>query len=165
MIANDLDRVKFLVCKGADVNKVDNQGATPLKAPRAHRHPTRWWSCLSISAPTSMRTRRPTPLIAAVMRDHVPSVKVLLDNGADIEKPGLEVFRPLALAIAEDKYEVAKALMEAGADVNSRPGRTGLTPLMIAVGADLAGRRRHVRAHAARVRSTSRRVCSSAAPT
>ena len=26
---------------------------------------------------------------------------------------------PLAVAIAEDKYEVAKALMEAGADVNA----------------------------------------------
>ena len=40
---------------------------------------------------------------------------------------------PLAVAIAEDKYEVAKALMEGGADVNAPAGADGLTPLMIAV--------------------------------
>ena len=67
------------------------------------------------------------------MRDHVPTVKVLLANGADVEEPGPEGFRPLAVAIAEDKYEVAKALMEAGADVNVPAGADGLTPLMVAV--------------------------------
>jgi ankyrin repeat protein len=76
----------------------------------------------------------PTPLVAAVMRDHVPSVKVLIEHGADMEKPGQEDFRPLPLAIAEDKYESAKTLMEAGADVNSLSGADALTPLMIAAG-------------------------------
>ena len=38
---------------------------------------------------------------------------MLLENGADMEEPGPEGFRPLALAIAETRYEVAKALMEA----------------------------------------------------
>ena len=63
----------------------------------------------------------------------MPTVKALLAKGADIEKPGPEGFRPLAVAIAEDRYEVAKALMEAGANVNVPAGADGLTPLMVAV--------------------------------
>ena len=39
VIANDTARVKFLVGKGADVNKVDNQGATPLTSAARDRHP------------------------------------------------------------------------------------------------------------------------------
>src|SRR4029078_615469 len=54
--------------------------------------------------------------------------------GADIEKPGQDGFKPLPLAIAEDKYEAAKTLMEAGAKVNELSGEDGLTPLMIAAG-------------------------------
>ena len=38
VIANDLNRVSFLVGKGADVNKIDNQGATPLTAAARQRH-------------------------------------------------------------------------------------------------------------------------------
>ena len=38
VIANDLDRVKFLVSKGADVNKPDNQGWTPLQSAARQRH-------------------------------------------------------------------------------------------------------------------------------
>jgi ankyrin repeat protein len=72
-----------------------------------------------------------TPLVAAAMRDHLPSIKVLIENGANIEQPGPQGFRPLALAIAESKYEAAKALMEGGADVSGASGADGLTPLMI----------------------------------
>jgi ankyrin repeat protein len=57
-----------------------------------------------------------------------------LDHGADVEKPGEDGYRPLPLAIAEDKYESAKALMEAGAKVDEPSGDDGLTPLMIAAG-------------------------------
>ena len=38
VIANDPERVKFLVDKGADVNKADNQGGTPLTNAARQRH-------------------------------------------------------------------------------------------------------------------------------
>ena len=59
---------------------------------------TRWSSCSSNWVPmsTSANTDGMTPLTTAVMRDHVPTVKVLLANGADVEEPGPEGFRPLA---------------------------------------------------------------------
>lgn len=132
VIANDFDRVKFLVSKGADVNKADSQGWTPLQSAARQRRDDMIKLLIELGADVDVGD--PTPLVAAVMRDHVPSIKMLLEHGANIEQPGQEGFRPLPLAIAEDKYEAAKALMEAGADVNAASGDEGLTPLMIAAG-------------------------------
>jgi quinoprotein dehydrogenase-associated probable ABC transporter substrate-binding protein len=132
VIANDLDRVKFLVSKGADVNKADSQGWTPLQSAARQRRDEMIKLLIELGA--DVNAGDPTPLVAAVMRDHVASIKALLEHGADIEKPGEQGFKPLPLAIAEDKYEAAKALMEAGADVNSLSGDDQLTPLMIAAG-------------------------------
>jgi len=132
VIANDFDRVKFLVSKGADVNTVDSQGWTPLQSAARQRRDQMAKLLLELGADPNLGT--PTPLVAAVMRDHVPTIKDLVEKGANIEAPGQEGFKPLPLAIAEDKYESAKALLEAGADVNSVSGEDKLTPLMIAAG-------------------------------
>ena len=132
VIADDFDRVKFLVSKGADVNKVDGQGWTPLQSAARQRRDKMVKLLIELGADPNAGD--PTPLVAALMRDHVPSVKALIELGADKEKPGQDNFKPLPLAIAEDKYESAKALMEAGADVNSLSGTDQLTPLMIAAG-------------------------------
>jgi quinoprotein dehydrogenase-associated probable ABC transporter substrate-binding protein len=132
VIADDFDRVKFLVSKGADVNKVDGQGWTPLQSAARQRRDKMARLLIELGADPNVGD--PTPLVAAVMRDHVPTIKVLLEKGADLEKPGQQGFKPLPLAIAEDKYESAKILLESGADVNSVSGDDGLTPLMIAAG-------------------------------
>ena len=133
IIANDLARAKFLVSKGADVNKVDDQGATPLTSAARQRHPEMVELLISLGADVNRPNNDGmTPLVAAVMRDHVPTIKVLLAKGADIEKPGPEGYRPLGIAISEDKFEVAKTLMEAGADVKTPAGPENLTPLMVA---------------------------------
>jgi quinoprotein dehydrogenase-associated probable ABC transporter substrate-binding protein len=134
VIANDAERIKFLVEKGADVNQSDNQGGTPLTNAARQRKNELVELLIKLGADVNKpNSNGMTALVTAVMRDHVPTVKVLLANGANAEEPGPEGFRPLAIAIAEDKYEVAKALMEAGADVNVPAGPDGLTPLMVAV--------------------------------
>ena len=89
VIANDFDRVKFLVEKGADVNKPDPQGWTPLQNAARQRKDEMIKTLIELGADVN----RPddsgmTPLVAAAMRDHVPSIKVLLENGADIEQAG-----------------------------------------------------------------------------
>jgi ankyrin repeat protein len=73
-----------------------------------------------------------TPLLESVMRNDVPSIKVLLAHGADMEKAGPDGYTPLAFAIEERHYEAAKALIDAGAKVNVASGDQRLTPLMIA---------------------------------
>src|SRR3990170_4508478 len=132
--ANDVDRMKFLVEKGADVNKPDPQGWTPLQNAARQRKDGMIKALIELGADVN----RPddsgtTPLVTAAMRDHVPSIKVLVEKGANIEQPGPQGFRPLALAIAENKYESAKALMEA-ATHNSAP----MIGLLMDAGADPA---------------------------
>jgi quinoprotein dehydrogenase-associated probable ABC transporter substrate-binding protein len=130
--ANAADRVKFLVEKGADVNKPDPQGWTPLLNAARQRKDNIIKLLVELGADVNKADSSGlTPLIAAAMRDHVPSIEVLLENGADIEEPGPQGFRPLALSIAESKYEAAKALMDGGADVSVASGEDGLTPLMV----------------------------------
>ena len=130
--ANDSERVKFLVEKGADVNKPDPQGWLPLNNAARQRKDGMIKTLIELGAdPNRADDSGTTPLVAAAMRDHVPSIKVLLENGADVEKPGPDGFPALALAIAEARYEVAKTLIEGGANVGAAAGADGLTPLMI----------------------------------
>jgi quinoprotein dehydrogenase-associated probable ABC transporter substrate-binding protein len=130
--ANDPERVKFLVEKGADVNQADPQGWTPLQNAARHRKNGMIKALIERGAdPNLPDASGMTPLVTAAMRDHVPSVKVLLESGANIEQPGPQGYRPLALAIAESKYEAAKALIEGCADVSVASGEGGLTPLML----------------------------------
>jgi ankyrin repeat protein len=132
IIANDSERVKFLVEKGADVNAPDLQGWTPLQNAARQRKDEMIKTLIELGAdPNRPAADGMTPLIAAAMRDHVPSIKMLVEKGADVEQPGPQGYRPLALAIAESKYEAAKALMENGADVSGASGTDGLTPLML----------------------------------
>jgi quinoprotein dehydrogenase-associated probable ABC transporter substrate-binding protein len=130
--ASDIERIKFLVEKGADVNTPDPQGWTPLQNAARQRKDAVIAALIDLGADPNLHADDGmTPLVAAIMRDHVPSVKVLLEKGANIEQPGPEGFRPLALAIADSRYEVAKALVEAGADASAASGEDGLTPLML----------------------------------
>jgi quinoprotein dehydrogenase-associated probable ABC transporter substrate-binding protein len=131
--ANDHDRIKFLVSKGADVNKPDSGGYTPLTNAARQRQDKTVKLLIDLGAnPNLADGNNMTPIITAAMREAVPTIKVLTDAGAKLEEPGPEGFRPLSLALAESHYEAAKALLEAGADPNATAGDEALTPLMIA---------------------------------
>jgi quinoprotein dehydrogenase-associated probable ABC transporter substrate-binding protein len=131
IIASDLDRVKFLIGKGADVNKPDSQGWTPLLNAARQKKDEIAKALIELGADVNLANDGMTPLVAALMRDHVPTVKVLLDAGAQLEEPGPGGVTPLALALTERKYESAKALIDGGANVNATSGEEALTPLMI----------------------------------
>ncbi len=131
VIASDPGRIKFLVEKGADVNKPDLQGWTPLISAARQRRDDIVKLLIELGADVNKANDGMTALTAAVMRDHVPTIEVLIENGADVEEPGPGGLRPLALAIAESKYEAARALIEGGADVKAASGVESLTPLMI----------------------------------
>jgi quinoprotein dehydrogenase-associated probable ABC transporter substrate-binding protein len=131
--ANDPDRVKFLISKGADINKLNSQGAAALHTAARQKHPEMVKLLIDLHADVNEPDRDGmTPLLHAVMRDDVPTIELLLAHGANIEQLGPEGFGPLAMAIAENKYEAAKSLMDHGANVNTPSGNEKLTPLMVA---------------------------------
>jgi quinoprotein dehydrogenase-associated probable ABC transporter substrate-binding protein len=130
--ADDPARVKLLVNRGADVNKRDLQGYTPLTSAARQRYSDIVKLLLDLKADPNVRDgNNMTPLLEAITRNDVPSMKLLLAHGADKRMLGPQGIDALGLAIEQRKYEAAKALIDAGAKVNVPVGDQRLTPLMI----------------------------------
>lgn len=135
ILASDLHRVEFLLSKGADVNKRDDQGDAPLNVAALQRDPDLVKVLLEHHADVNVRgSNGMTPLLEAVMQDDVGTLKVLVAHGADLESRTSDGATPLAFAIAEDNMKSALALIAAGAKINSKSAAPGLTPLMVAAG-------------------------------
>ena len=72
-----------------------------------------------------------SPLVHAIMRNHVPSIEALAAKGADLEKENRQGYTPLEIAIGEDQLFAAAALIKAGAKVGTANGKQKITPLML----------------------------------
>jgi quinoprotein dehydrogenase-associated probable ABC transporter substrate-binding protein len=132
VLAGDEERVRFLLERGADVNRRDGQGLAPMHIAAKTRHSDMMKLLIAANADVDIEDNDGfTPLLYAVMRNHVPSIEVLAANGADIEKPARHGYRPLLIALSEGNYFAAQALIEAGADLSKAGGSEGLTPLMV----------------------------------
>jgi quinoprotein dehydrogenase-associated probable ABC transporter substrate-binding protein len=130
--AFDKERVEFLISKGADVNKLNDNGYAPLHAAARSRNSDIVKLLLASKAdPNLPDNDGMTPLVHAIMRNHVPSIEALLGAGADIERETKQGYTPLEVAIGEDQLFAAQALIRAGANVNSANGSQKITPLML----------------------------------
>jgi quinoprotein dehydrogenase-associated probable ABC transporter substrate-binding protein len=135
VLASDLQRVAFLVDKGADVNKPNEQGDAPLNIAALQRNPDLVKYLLDHHAdPNPRGSDGMTPVLETVMQDDVGTLKVLAAHGADLESRTSDDATPLAFAISQNDMKVALALIDAGAKVNSKSTALGLTPLMVAAG-------------------------------
>jgi quinoprotein dehydrogenase-associated probable ABC transporter substrate-binding protein len=133
VLAQDEDRIRFLVEKGADINKHDAQGYGALQAAARNRSDKIIPLLIELKADVNGRDRDGfTALIHAAERNHVPSIKALAARGADLEASVDGGFGPLSLAIESGKLLAAKALIEIGASVNVAAGTDRVTPLMVA---------------------------------
>jgi hypothetical protein len=77
--------------------------------------------------------KRATTLLAAIDTENLPMVKLLVENGANVNhsfNPGL-VRTPLQRAAEIGSFEVVQYLLEHGAHVNSAPCYSGGTPLQL----------------------------------
>ena len=79
---------------------------------------------------TDNSAQKPLPgeLLGAVRRQHAAEVKDLLQRGADVNE-GADGQCALMCAVARGYTEIARLLVEKGADVNKKTPR-GVTPLM-----------------------------------
>jgi ankyrin repeat protein len=67
----------------------------------------------------------------AAFKGTLPSVRCLVDNGADVNARDEDGATALELAVSGGHWEVVKWLLDKGADVNTRD-RFGKTPLTMA---------------------------------
>jgi len=133
VLASDADRIRFLVEKGADINRHDAQGYGALQAAARNRNEKIVPLLVSLGADVNGRDRDGfTPLIHAAERNHVPTIRALVAAGADLGQAVDGGFGPLSLAIESEKFLAAQALIELGADVNVAAGADKVTPLMVA---------------------------------
>jgi ankyrin repeat protein len=73
-----------------------------------------------------------TPLILAARQGNLDAVKVLAENGADLDKPAGDGSTGMVVAIQNGHYDVARYLVDKGADIN-KANEKGWTPLYLSV--------------------------------
>jgi quinoprotein dehydrogenase-associated probable ABC transporter substrate-binding protein len=135
VLASDIARIRFLLTKGADLNKRDNQGYTALQSAARQRKASLIPDLIALKAdPNATDADGYTALHHAVLRNTPDTVKALLQSGADGNLRTANGYTPLAMAILEDHYKSATALIENGVAVNETVGDAKMTPLMLASG-------------------------------
>ena len=134
VIANDMERVTYLVENGADAGTRDGDGYTALgNAVRFGYAPIAKYLIEHKADTNATDLSGWTPLMYAAWIDDDGLVRLLLAHGAKIDftKEGSGL-TPLAIAAQNGKKKAAAALVDAGADVNISVGRGQYTPLMLA---------------------------------
>jgi len=125
----DLQRVKSLVEKGADVNTRDNDGETPLHEAASEGYLEVARFLVERGADVNAKDNHGlTPLHAAASEGYPEIAQLLVEKGANITVRDNDGLTPLHLAAVFGHLEVARFLVEKGADVNAKDNH-GLTPL------------------------------------
>jgi ankyrin repeat protein len=111
--------MELLIAKGADVNarSIDRDYQRHIQAE---------------GRPKSLDSGGLTPLLYAARENCIACVDVLLTHKADINLPDPDSVSPLLVAIMNANWDLAKKLIEAGADVNQWD-IYGETPLLTAI--------------------------------
>jgi quinoprotein dehydrogenase-associated probable ABC transporter substrate-binding protein len=132
VLASDLDRIRFLVGKGADVNARDGLRQYPLHIAAEQRDMDVISELLDDGAKIEARDSDGwTALMRAAARDNVPAIQLLVARKAKIDATTSDGYTALAYALADGKFAAARALIDAGASVSMPVGPQKLTPLMI----------------------------------
>ena len=117
---------------GADVNKHDKYGATPLMV--AVESKSEQFVDLLIKAEADVNKSHQygrTPLMVAVERNHEEHVDLLIRAKVDVNKGSKRGRTPLMIAAERRSEKYVNLLIKAGADVNNADIK-GRTPLMAA---------------------------------
>jgi ankyrin repeat protein len=145
--AGSADAVKALLARGANPNARERRDQTALMWAAAEGHAAVVQALIDGGADLRARLKSGfTPLFFAVREGHVEVTRALLEAGANVnetlqpgddrsavevvgkyDNPAQKGTSPLLMAVENGHFELAIALVDAGADPNDRP--TGFTPL------------------------------------
>lgn len=122
-LRGDLEKVKSLIAKGANVNDGDAEGRTALHlaASRGHIEVVRLLLANGADPNSRERVSGATPLHLATEVDHKEMAELLLGRGADVNARYKQInITPLQIAASQGNKDLVTLLIAHGADVNAR---------------------------------------------
>jgi ankyrin repeat protein len=142
----NLELVKFLVARGADVRARNKRGETALHSAASYNSPGYDWAVdISAKLPpvieyliskgadvNAASNSGETALHAAAMSGHLGNVKTLIKHGAKVNARMKDGRTPLHMSTINGASDVAEYLIAKGADVNA-VDKDGITPLRLAL--------------------------------
>lgn len=143
----NLEAVKALLARGANPNAKERRDQTALMWAAAEGHAAVVRALVEAGAAINATlTSGFTPLFFAVREGHIDAARALLEAGVNVnetlqpkddqstlaviaryDEPGRKGTSPLLMAVENGHFELAIALVDAGADSNDQ--RTGFSPL------------------------------------
>lgn len=127
--------VELLLGDGADVNKADRSGTTPLQALLARGSDVGGMALLLLDKgadPKALNAEGKNALHLAVEGGDLGTVKLLFSRSVDVNARTRTGDTPLHLAISRQNQDMIDALLNAGANVNLRNNR-GDMPIHLAM--------------------------------
>jgi uncharacterized protein len=110
---NQPEIVKLLLDRGADPNRQDHNGWTALLKAAYQGNA----KCIEILA-SHTKLELDRALLVATLMERKEAVKVLLDNGAEVDFRASDGRTPLILAAGKGNKEIVELLLQAGADAS-----------------------------------------------
>jgi quinoprotein dehydrogenase-associated probable ABC transporter substrate-binding protein len=133
IVADDIERVRYLLGHGAHINAVDGEGHPALVNASRYGFKRIATYLVEHKADPNLADRSDwTPLMYAAWDDDPDLANMLLRAGAKLDAADRDGLTPLAIAAQNGKFKALRALVDAGADVNAPVAKGGYTPLMLA---------------------------------
>lgn len=131
----NINIMQYLIDNGIDVNgKADDNGDTPLLWAVTGENPYESSKLLIENGADINATNDSGVAPATILAASTPKVvKLLKDNGADLDTKFLDYYPPIAIAAGAGNLEIVKALVENGADVNYYPNDINYTAIFHAI--------------------------------
>ena len=131
----NINIMQYLIDNGIDVNgKADDNGDTPLLWAVTGENPYEASKLLIENGANVNATNDSGVAPATILAASTPKVvKLLKDNGADLDTKFLDYYPPIAIAAGAGNLEIVKALVENGADVNYYPNDINYTAIFHAI--------------------------------